>query len=484
MKRAFVIIMFLFAALFLYADSDAKWQYDNFKKGATETYQNFRAAAMKNYTEFLEKAWKWYNAGPKKEIPKEEPVPPVVYEDEQEKQDDEKIVYEEVVPEPAPTPTPEPSPVVPIEDKQEESGYMSVNVEFYGSPIKIRYPENGQFKLQSTNGDALAKVWNTLAAEEFDATVYDCLDAREKLKLCDYAYLLLVRQFASKVAGTGNESVLLGAYIYAVSGYQMRLATSRSGRLYMLFGSKYQLYDTNYYEIDGSYFYPIDCDESSLQVCSASFEGEYPLSLAIHMEQKFALNSSERRVLRSDIGVTAASVANKNLISFYNDYPTAMIGGDHSTRWALYANAPFSKVTVEALYSSLKSVIQDKDEYIALNILLNFVQTAFEYEYDDKVWGGDRAFFAEETLYYPYADCEDRSILFSRLVRDLLGLDVVMLYYPGHMATAVNIECSGDYLMIGDRKYVVCDPTYINAPVGKTMPDMNNKTAKVITLKR
>lgn len=118
--------------------------------------------------------------------------------------------------------------------------------------------------------------------------------------------------------------------------------------------------------------------------------------------------------------------------------------------------------------------------------LLNFVQTAFEYEYDDKVWGCDRAFFAEETLYYPYCDCEDRSILFSRLVRDLMGLDVALVYYPGHLATAVafNDEVPGDYIELGGRRYVVCDPTFIGAPVGMTMPGMDNSGAKVLLLSR
>lgn len=118
--------------------------------------------------------------------------------------------------------------------------------------------------------------------------------------------------------------------------------------------------------------------------------------------------------------------------------------------------------------------------------LLNFVQTAFVYEYDDKVWGGDRAFFAEEMLYNPYCDCEDRSVLFSRLVRDLLGLDVILVYYPGHLATAVCFaeDVSGDYIMLSGRRFVVCDPTYIGAGVGRTMPDMNNRSANVILLDR
>ena len=44
------------------------------------------------------------------------------------------------------------------------------------------------------------------------------------------------------------------------------------------------------------------------------------------------------------------------------------------------------------------------------------------------------------------------------------------------------MDVNGDYLTVGDEKYVVCDPTYIGAPVGRTMPDMDNKSAKVILL--
>ena len=98
----------------------------------------------------------------------------------------------------------------------------------------------------------------------------------------------------------------------------------------------------------------------------------------------------------------------------------------------------------------------------------------------------DRAFFPAESLYYPYCDCEDRSILFAHLVRDLLGLEVVLLYYPGHLASAVclNQPVHGDFLTVCGKRYVVCDPTYIGAPVGATMPGMDNKAAKVIMLSK
>lgn len=55
-------------------------------------------------------------------------------------------------------------------------------------------------------------------------------------------------------------------------------------------------------------------------------------------------------------------------------------------------------------------------------------------------FGREKYFFAEETLFYPLSDCEDRAIFFAILIRNLLGLDVIGLDYPGHIATAVHFS--------------------------------------------
>ena len=56
--------------------------------------------------------------------------------------------------------------------------------------------------------------------------------------------------------------------------------------------------------------------------------------------------------------------------------------------------------------------------------------------------------------------------------------------YPGHLAAAVhfNEDIPGDYFIVNGKRYLVCDPTYINAPIGWTMPGMNNQTAKVFLM--
>ena len=253
----------------------------------------------------------------------------------------------------------------------------------------------------------------------------------------------------------------------------------------MLISSQYSICNMPYYTIDNKKFYPIDCKGGSLHICKAAYDKEKSLSLQIAQPQNLAQQATQKRTLTSKKGVTASVSVNKNLVDFYNNYPSGYLNDDVTTRWAAYANTPLENSVKDMLYPVLKKTIQNMSQKDAVGIILNWVQTAFAYEYDDKVWGGDRAFFATETLYYPYCDCEDRSILFSRLVRDLVGLPVALLYYPGHLATAVAFsdEVNGDCVLIRNKRYTICDPTYIGARVGMTMPGMNNHSAKAIVLR-
>ena len=78
--------------------------------------------------------------------------------------------------------------------------------------------------------------------------------------------------------------------------------------------------------------------------------------------------------------------------------------------------------------------------------------------------------------------CDDRSIFFATLVRDILGLEVVGLRYSRHLAVAVHFNNSveGDYHMSDGKRFVVADPTYINAPVGLTMSSYINERPNIV----
>lgn len=460
--------------------------YKAFRQQAINDYESFRDKVNKEYAEFMRLAWDRYQALPEIPRPKDEPpVPPTPYpkDDKDEPIKDVPQPYEEVIP--VVEPEPQPKPVVPIrEQPQPEETFF--NFSFFQTSCKVRLDESHRFALKDCQMNTLADAWERLAGSEYNNVIRDCLELRVRHKLCDWAYLLMLQELSDAYLGKGtNESVLLCAYLYCQSGYQMRLGLGNN-RLYLLVASKHQIYESGYWEIDGMFYYPFNCQEQSLEICGASFPNEQPLSLLVNESPLFTEHPTDFRTLQSENypQMQVKFSADESLISFFATYPTSMLDDNFCTRWSFYANTPMSERIKKQFYPLLKNAVQGKSQHETANMLLNFVQTAFVYEYDDKVWGGDRAFFAEESLYYPYCDCEDRSILFSRLIRDLLGLKVVLVYYPGHLATAVEFTefVTGDYISLDGRKFVVCDPTYIGAPVGKTMLGMDNHTAKVIEL--
>ena len=463
-------------------------RFQGHKEKVEKNFREHREAVNKQFEEAMRQPWEKKSG--KKAVPtpkkKDKDIPPVVIKEE-EKQvppKDNPIVIEEipVVPEPQP----EPAPTYPIEEvivPQFETSSFIV----YGTQFKVRYP--GTPKLRGVEENQVADLWQVFCSQEYDNMLVDLLAQKAKLSLCDWAYMKVVDKFTETLYGsaTAPEAVVLQAYILTQSGFRLYLARDSKKVLHRLMSTDLDLYKYPYVNVGGRKCYLLDgADDKSYYVMGQALEGTVPMSVLMVRENAFATAESEPRTLKSrDFPAATVTVsANKNLMEFYDGYPESFANNDGTTKWRFYANTPMSSIAREALYPKLKEVVGQMNDFQAISVLLNFVQTAFVYEYDNKVWGRDRAFFADETLFYPYSDCEDRSILFSRLVRDLVGRPVVLIYYPGHLATAVNFssEVSGDYLLIDGQKYVICDPTYIGAPVGLTMPGMDNSGAKVIKL--
>lgn len=458
--------------------------FEEYKSKKQREFDEYRKKKNEEFAAYIQKKWEAFNGKKPKPKPKDRDIPPVVIKDEQKQKPIENKslpIKETVTP---PKPQPQPTPIAPIQNvpKPEEKWQKFV---VYGTDMKVRFTDIQRFRLSDLNESSIADCWKRLSTEKNDNTIYDCIALRDNKKLSDWAYLNMLQKMAEKCFGQSNEATLFVAYVFAQSGYQMRLART-GNKLRLLYASKHAIFGQPYYTIDRTDYYVWNGNETSLQICNVGFPKEKPLSLYVSERQGLTVNPTSSRTLVSKRypDMKASVSVNKNLIDFYNSYPTSSIHNNFMTRWAMYANTPIDATAKKNLYPALQAAIKGCSEKEAVEKLLNWVQTAFVYEYDDKVWGHDRAFFAEESLYYPYCDCEDRSILLSRLVRDLLGLKVVLVYYPGHLAAAIrfNQDVKGDYIALNGVRYTVCDPTYIGASVGMTMPGMNNGEATIILL--
>lgn len=462
--------------------------YEAFRAGIHEDFNKFRDEINREFIEFVRNPWKEFESVAPVPKPKQEPVPPVVVPKEDKDSIPVKSTPIEIDTIIAPSPvTPQPKPIEPIPEN-ELADEQTISVSLFGTICKIRFCKNQDYRIKQVSEKGIADALTILTTEKYDNFIVDCLKYRDELRLCDWAYLALVMSASEQVCGKGtNEANLLIAYVLIQSGYKIRLAKN-SSKIYVLYASNHCIFDRSSYSVDGDILYGMEELPSSLSISNASFPKEQNISLLITQQPLFSKKMSDKRTITSKryLNIKVEAQSNKNLLDFYGTYPSSYYNDNYMTQWAQYANAPMATEIQNELYPVLKRELAGLSEYECVCRILNWVQTGFEYEYDDKVWGHDRTFFAEETLFYPYCDCEDRSILFTRLVRDLTNLDCILVYYPGHLATAVNFNSNvnGDYILLNRRKFVICDPTYIGAPVGVTMPKMNNSSAGVILLSR
>lgn len=487
MKKIFVFLLFFHISGLYSAYSQTNGfnsVYVDFKKQTKAIYEDFRTKFNIEYSEFVKKVWKEYKSLPAIPCPINEPNPPVIKfnKDKENAIKDKAITIKDIV---SPIKqAPQPKPVSPIYEKEQKAEYK-YQFTYCGTQCNIRFPSTIYINTDIIDNQHIADVWKQLSTEKLNNTIRDFLEIRIKMNLCDWAYLNLIDTFTKTRYGKGHMATLTAAYIYSQSGYQMRLGRN-GNKLYLLYGSKHNIYDKKYFRINDINYYSLYDAPEKMEICDFAFPKEQTLSLYIPHRQFFSYQPTIMRKLASarykDMVLNIN--VNKNLIDFYNTYPASEINNNFMTKWAMYANTPIEQEVQKKMYPVIKEKIAGLNEYDAVNKLLNWVQTAFIYEYDNKVWGHDRTFFAEETLFYPYCDCEDRAILFTRLVRDLLDLKCILMYYPNHLASAVcfNQQVKGDYVLLNGDKYIVCDPTYIGAPVGLTMPNMDNNSANVILL--
>lgn len=466
--------------------------FDDFLNEARAEFDNFRRNAMMEFADFLSNPWKEFEQSDPIPAP-QPPAPPVPVPEVEPYQgeapvEDTPVVINDTIITPVPAP-PQPQPVEPIREEPVVEP-ATLTFTFFGTPETVRLDTSALPRLGAVSEAAIAQHIQRLCQVPNVANLaLDCLGIRSDRDLGDWAYLQMLQSLARDAyQADGNDATLLTAYLYLMSGYKMRLATD-GDVVYLLYASQHVIYDLPSYLVDNDHFYPLGNAPVHLKIGQAPYPNETPMSLVITSNPKLDRDPSPARKIASSLypDVKASVSVNKNLLQFYDTYPTSYYGGNIMTRWAQYANTPLDPAIATSLYGELKSSLTADTQLGKVSRLLNWVQTGMKYEYDDNVWGGDRAFFPEESLYYPYCDCEDRAILLTRLVRDLLGLRCILVYYPGHLACAVEFtddSAHGDVITVGGNRFVVCDPTYINAPVGRTMPGMDNATAQAILLDR
>lgn len=442
-------------------------EFSNFEKQIDKDFDDFTKQMDSELISFMKRPWK--KAPKPKVTPRPNPPKPEL--------DSVPIPLEPVAPPapkplpnpvvvPAPEPQPAPAPVTPPAPKPKT--IPDFELTYYGTRLKIAGFDSPAISIEAGQSyQRIIDAYKTLSAVDCNNMLLSCLNARESLALPDWAYIDILNRVAGHYYGSGTQAAqLMTGMMLQRSGYSIRYAQDgQSYKLFTLVGSHDYIYGQPVFELDGVKYVALQDCSDRVYFCDFKYTGEKVARLIMDRMPKLAFSPSKVRTVQvvGHPDLTFSVTTNKNLIDFYNNYPDGQIGDESRQRWRVHADVPVSPELARDLYPRLKAVVaRCANQYEQVNLLLKLVQS-FPYALDDDIWGRDRAFFPDESWYYPYSDCEDHAIHMTRLARDILGLDAVLIYYPGHLSAAIAItdgSARGAYVEYSGKRYTITDGTY------------------------
>lgn len=457
-------------------------EYNNWVDQEKKAFQDYVEKRDKEFEAYLKKEWRQMQLFAGKE-PKRLPGPKKIphYEKTTITGETQKIPLLKIRDIPEITPrTPELKLDIPDKIKQPpKTKIKHIKFDYYGKLIHLSYdPELHHNAPSEIHKNSIAAQFAKLSTTNYYPVVEQMVEVQRMLNLNDWGYFSLVHKFSETVSLTENEKNMLSWFLMIKSGYDFKLAYYKN-KVFLLMPSIQQLYQRPYYTIDGRTYYLNSKAATMVFTYKKSYPGadrqmDLNMYKAINLPQKAKMRSIE---FDSKTGKQSLDVlVSTNHLDFYNDYPQGDI--------QIYFEAAMPAITDESLEKYFSKQLKGLTEKEKVASILSFVQNAFPYQTDGQQFGREKFFFPDENFAYPYADCEDRSVLFAYLVRKYAGLETIGLNYDKHIATAVrfNTKVAGDYLTYKNNEFIVCDPTFINAPIGACMPEYKNEKPEVVQL--
>jgi len=490
MKRLFgLLVIILLGMPQLVKAQDFDELFNDFMKQSQESFNEFVNKSQQNFNSFSDSIshvfadamvanMKTFNGNPpmvKDSKPKPKNPPKI-------KKEVEPVlpIFESQIPN-NPESNPVPTQSTPEGSTNDNLPYNHNNlqtIKIFGKKVNLTkksFPE----KLNGISAKDVSDFWKQINVDNCQEMLCRCQVAQQQHAFNDWAVYQLVLRMAQQIYDQKyDEQVIMTVYLLNQLGLEAKIGLKNT-HLFCLIAVKQQLYDISFIDIDDNRYYFIEINPQFVQ--SHQWKSYQTYDMPTHIINTHCLDMEIRQPLRS----AANNFQEKNeiqinmgMIELYESYPHVDI--------VVYANAVPSNEFCESVKQAFDPYLRTQTTIESVSFLLSYMQYGFKYANDEDQFGYEKPFFCEENFYYPQNDCEDRSVLFSFLVRYLLHLDVVLIDYPGHLATAVHFptDVEGEYVLYNGKKYVICDPTYEGASIGMEMPQFDAVDRTVIPLDR
>lgn len=367
----------------------------------------------------------------------------------------------------------------------------TADFEFYSEKISIEYDSellNPKKSIVGTADWKLKKFYKDAVENSATDLAKQLLAEKERLQLNDWLYCRLVRSAVDRLFFEKKElhKALAWWVLLCESGYDIRLSHFNMSYIFLYAPSEEVLMGVPSFREDGKRFFNL-----TSAIYKVNTFGQV-LNKASYVPNKngnlFNYNLNELPKLNPEpVSKKVAFHYNDSLLQLnvmvdatieevLSDYPVI---NDMA-----YLETPLSSTLSSSLIPELEKITKEKSTKDALEVLVAFTRSAFEYKWDWNVYDEDRPMFAEQVFNSEFSDHEDRCALFYNLVKEMLDLPMLVVsHYNNNMTIGVSIdeEMKRSFDFEGEQ-FLICDPTHprSKSTVGLFPNGLTKKTARVL----
>lgn len=353
--------------------------------------------------------------------------------------------------------------------KPKKKGY-AISFDLFGTSVGFESDKkikNAIFYPHTQQG--IINFFSVLAASDYESIIHQLRATCKEMNLNDWGVYTLINRLANSLYDSDDEAKLFSWFLFNKMGYRVKVGLDKNKHIVLLHAIRGMMYATPNYLLSGEKYYVVSQYNKKSSGNIYTYTQEYPeatkvLDFSLKTLPNLAKSLQHKNLMFKEYAkeYKISFRYNENLIEYMKDYP--------QVDYKVFFNAPLEYETYSDIAKGIKRYTDNKKASEALNFILRFVQKSFQYERDDEQFGREKVMFAQEALCYNKSDCDDRAVLYARLVKDLFGISVVGVKYKDHMSTALYVPMRGDSVKVGQKRYVLADPTYINASLGQSIP--------------
>lgn len=491
-RLAWPIVFFISSVASLLAQNDTTFnemqkEFSDFQEEADSEMHSFLSENDSLFLRFLQQSWEEYKVY---EIDRDEKPKPMIQpvltpESDYDSAPDFKGEEIQVVPASKINST-EPGIVSDVSEiqfqKPEEYESLAIvkSFELFGAEFMIQCYPDRMSRVESITERGIQDYYRIFADQSdlWNSNLVLLLEKKEFYRFNDWGYYLILQEAARQIFEGHNEQLLFVWYAMINCGYIVKIAYS-GDKLFLLIPSKHELYNIPFLIDKGLKYYLFGSHESPKEVIKTypGFHTDSARIFSFSFTQVPLISNTEQLVKTLTWKNREISISfQKGLLDYLGSMPQSAL--------SLYYSLPLSAESMKELDALLSPILQGKTARQKVDLLLEFIQTAIPYTSDRAQFGAEHYLFAEECLYYPGADCEDRTVLLKQLVMHYTGLPALSLEYESHVTLAVHFPdaAPGDYVMHNGKKYTICDPTFINARAGMLPADLKDQRPEIRVL--